>query len=247
MNKRYIPVTVITVLLFTLAAVGYLVPAQSDEPPVRVLFNNKGGKVIFAHETHFLENEPDCASCHHQEAEADTPISCQKCHVRQFNDLFIANHPDEFDETYCIACHHPPATIDKFNHDVHANDYAGEDCQFCHHDWRIEPEPQKCANCHKEFDDGDVINLRDASHARCADCHQDVYDQGSQGCGYCHVRLEAKPEEVETIACVECHEEATDQLIPTTTRAFHGQCQGCHEERQAGPYGEEGCFRCHMN
>lgn len=245
MHRRYFPIAILTGILLIAALAGYLIPARSEGPPVRILLENKGGKVIFGHKTHIAIQNKECASCHHTSVNDETPPSCSSCHVKKFDDAFIASHQNSIDPEYCVSCHHQQASIDKFSHDIHAQDYAADDCQACHHDESIEPEPQACSNCHESRAKEDIPSLKDANHAKCADCHDDFYAQGSQGCKNCHTREPAK-ETPDPQACSDCHSEPADQLIPTTTKAFHGQCMSCHEQQGAGPYGDDSCYRCHM-
>ena len=246
MHKRLIPITILTGILFITALVGYLIPETSEEPPVRVLLENKGGKVIFTHRTHADLQDGDCASCHHTSGTSSSPLKCTTCHVAKFDDAFAASHQDAFDEKQCSTCHHPAAGIGNFSHEKHLEDYVPDDCTACHHDESIESEPQACADCHEKEADGDMPGLKDAAHKKCADCHEDMYAEGIKGCRNCHTRS-TKPVDPDGYqACSSCHAEPVDQLLPTTTNAFHGQCMGCHEKQGAGPFGDDSCGQCHM-
>ena len=77
------------------------------------------------------------------------------------------------------------------------------------------------------------IHTDDAGYAlACADCH--------------HTLDEGETEVSET--CGECHEpESDDEDVPFRKKAFHDQCQGCHEGFGAGPdTGPEACAICHV-
>ncbi|MGL1862129.1 MAG: cytochrome c family protein [Pseudodesulfovibrio sp.] len=246
LQRRYFPIAILTGILFIAALAGYLIPANSEGPPKRVLLENKGGKVVFTHKAHIDIEDQNCVSCHHTSGEVQEPPACATCHVKKFDDAFIADHQDSMDEKQCISCHHPKASIANFSHDNHTEKYVEDDCQSCHHDESIEPEPQACSDCHGKEALKDVPSLKTANHTRCADCHEDMYDEGIKGCQNCHSRdvpTKAKPEPQ---ACSSCHEKPVDLLIPTTTNAFHGKCMGCHEEQEAGPFGDEACYQCHM-
>lgn len=248
MQKRYFPIAILTGILLIASFAGYMYPLETAARPVRVLLPNKGGNVIFTHETHITIQEGQCITCHHTTETNDTPIACRKCHVTTFDETFIVEHPDQFDDKQCESCHHQKASIDNFSHDDHSLDYAYDDCQSCHHDESIEPEPQACSNCHAKDGKEEIPNLKDANHARCANCHEDMYAQGVEGCGFCHVRNDLKTQTPSVQkACSSCHEESVDQLVPTRTAAFHGQCRGCHETMDAGPYRDDACDKCHMN
>lgn len=245
MQRRYFPIAILTGILLIAALAGYFIPARSEGPPVRILLENKGGKVIFTHKAHVTIENDTCVSCHHTSTNDETPPRCSSCHVKKFDDTFIAEHPETIDPEYCGSCHHPEATIERFAHDVHAEDYAAEDCQACHHDESIEPEPQACSDCHESQTSKDIPSLKEANHAKCADCHDDFYEQGINGCANCHTR-KTTTEAPAPQACSSCHDEPIDMLVPTTTKAFHGQCMSCHEQQGAGPFGDDACYRCHM-
>lgn len=245
MHKRYLPITIAAALLFLIALGGYIIPATPDELPVRVLLDNKGGKIILNHTAHADLMDQDCSACHHTTGNSPNPPACADCHAAKFDAAFRAEHQKALPGDQCGTCHHPAASINKFMHDEHADDYAGGDCQACHHDTSIESTPQSCSNCHMDGSNS-VLRLRDAAHARCADCHADLYDKGIKGCATCHERNPVKTGEPEKRACSSCHDTPTDQLVPTTMNAFHAKCMGCHEEQGTGPFGYDACYQCHM-
>lgn len=245
MQRRLFPIAILTGVLLLTAAMGYLIPASSEGPPVRILLENKGGKVIYAHKEHIGIQDNDCASCHHTTSNDETPPACSQCHVKQFDETFVATHQATLPESQCSACHHQKANIEKFSHDDHTEEYSPDYCQACHHDESIEPEPQACSNCHTSEGSDDLISLKQANHTRCADCHEDFYQEGSKGCSNCHTR-ETETKAPEPVACSSCHDNPANQLIPAKTKAFHGKCMGCHEEIGAGPFGDDACYLCHM-
>ncbi len=246
MQKRYLPIAIATGILFVMALIGYLVPAQSDGPPIRILLENKGGKVLFGHQEHVDIEDKNCVTCHHTSGNDQSPATCGSCHARKFDKTFIASHQNDMDEKNCASCHHNPATTDKFSHALHAEDYTDQDCQACHHDASIEPEPQSCSDCHGPEAAKEVPSLKDANHTRCASCHEDMYQQGVTGCRNCHTRQQDTAQKPEYKSCSSCHTTPTNELVPTRSKAFHGQCMGCHEKQEAGPFGDDSCYKCHM-
>jgi len=245
LQKRYLPIVIATGILFLAALGGYLAPTGPDGPPVRVLLENKGGKVILNHAQHIEDQSGQCADCHHTTGDNPNPPACSTCHVAKFDKTFAAEHQKTMDEKLCASCHHAGATIDRFDHDEHADDYANGDCGSCHHSEDIEPEPQACSDCHSNGD-GSLPSLRDAAHARCADCHDDMFKEGTPGCTRCHERKTEPAATAEYRACADCHTVPTDQMIPTTMAAYHAQCMSCHEENGSGPFGDDACYQCHM-
>lgn len=246
MHKRYFPIAILTGLLFIVALAGYLLPATSAELPVRTLHENKGGKVIFNHAAHSETSDQNCGLCHHYTGNDKNPPKCSTCHVKKYDEAFKKNHQDDFDKKLCKSCHHAESTIALFKHEDHIEDYAPDDCQACHHDESIEPEAQACDDCHAGPGDETMPSLEKASHAKCMSCHKDFFDEGSEGCKKCHARNPRKQEINKPRACSTCHEKPVEELLPTTTNAFHVQCQTCHEYQGAGPYGDDACYQCHM-
>lgn len=244
MQKRYLPITIVTGILFLVALGGYLLPINPDGPPVRVLLENKGGKVVFNHTDHVATMDQECASCHHTTGNDPNPPACSDCHAGKFDEIFTVAHQKSIDNKQCSSCHHAGATIENFSHEDHESDYT-DDCTACHHDESIEAEPQSCGNCHMDGSNS-VLSLKAASHKRCADCHEDMYLAGTTGCSNCHVRKQTAAKTAEPQACSSCHDAPADQLVPTSMKAFHGQCMGCHEKNATGPYGDDACYRCHM-
>lgn len=71
-----------------------------------------------------------------------------------------------------------------FSHRAHTEDYGAE-CKECHHEIKEgDQEYKKCSACHKERDQGHVINLKGAFHQQCHDCHRKT--SGPKACGRCH-------------------------------------------------------------
>lgn len=71
-----------------------------------------------------------------------------------------------------------------FNHKSHSEEY-GAKCSDCHHGQASDTtEYKKCRECHKERDQGHIINLKGAFHQQCHDCHRKT--SGPKACGRCH-------------------------------------------------------------
>lgn len=242
LSKKYLAITITTAILLAISVAGYLTPPGKAEIPTRILFDSNGGKIVFSHLKHIDEYGEDCIRCHHKEEGAATPLPCGTCHARKFDQNFAEMHMDSFAEDYCSKCHHPAPANLIFDHELHEDPTDG-DCQACHHGPDIEPEPQACSDCHGQTHSEDMPGLRQAGHARCADCHQDILDD-PKACSTCHARGQEKTEEY--IGCGTCHETETKNLIPPRTGAYHDKCMGCHEENGSGPYKEEECGKCHM-
>ncbi len=264
MQQRYVPILVVFVLSILVAGIGYLAPAEeAEKEPVRILLENEGGKVVFDHKVHAENYNIECVTCHHEmavggdieQAKAEI-LSCGSCHGIDYNEEYIASHTSLFTNDFqCATCHHYQFEIQDWGHDFHSEML---DCTSCHHTEEIEPEPQNCADCHSTgyapIDDP-MPSFKNAVHERCMPCHQDLYDEGLDGCKSCH----SDPTSREKVAageyylnpdqatCKSCHEGVTpNELIPDRITSFHASCMGCHEVEQKGPYKPDQCAQCHQ-
>ncbi|NDV19431.1 cytochrome C [Pseudodesulfovibrio sp. JC047] len=245
------PVIFAAILLLVAATIGYLGSDQTQPMPTRILFENKGGKVVFSHLVHHRDYQIECGRCHHDRpgesiAKPGEALACGSCHPNEFNQEFADNHMDSFpDESYCVRCHHREFDSLIFDHEAH-EEYAS-DCAECHHGTDIEPEPQKCSNCHEDTDENDLISMREAGHTSCANCHEDMFDQGLSSCKSCHTEVDMTEYDGDYSSCESCHEADPRELVLPHMNAFHDQCMSCHEEMGAGPYGPDNCNQCHIS
>ncbi len=263
LNKRFLPIVLLTTVLAVVALAGYLLPEDADTAePVRIAMKNAGGPVVFEHSKH-VEWTDSCQSCHHDMLSgAKEPMACNDCHGLVMTEDFTAAHQQTFSADSCAVCHHYQPGKQDWGHAAHAEDF-GIDCVTCHHaDTDIEPEPSNCADCHEAgaapsknaFEAGVPPTLADAVHNKCASCHGDWFDLKARGCSKCH--FDAVPEgrekkerlhtNMETMTCKACHEQAPDKLIPGRMQAHHASCMGCHSEVGAGPRTQQDCRQCHM-
>lgn len=153
----------------------------------------------------------------------------------------------------CLTCHHLEFTPKDWGHDAHIEEF-GLSCESCHHeDKDIEPEPMNCNECHFE---GAGVTLRDAVHPKCAECHQEWFDEGIESCAQCHDRLDTRKAYKEKGSfkmnptydkCSSCHGDVEpNTLFPNKMQSFHLLCMDCHESRGVGPYKDTQCAQCHI-
>lgn len=262
LNKRFLPIVLLTTVLALVALAGYLLPEEGEAIPARIAMENTGGPVVFEHSKH-MEDVPSCLSCHHDMSHgAAQPVACDSCHGISMDAAFVKAHQKSFDEKTCAVCHHYQPGKQDWGHDKHSMDF-GLECASCHHeDTSIEPEPANCADCHesgaaptgKPAEEGVPPNLADAVHTRCASCHQEWFDLKARGCEKCHFDKAPEGEQpavrkhanMETMSCSVCHEQAPDKLIPGRMQAHHASCMGCHNEIGKGPRTNKDCKQCHM-
>ncbi len=245
--KRLYAICTVTLALLLLAVTGYLIPESRQDVPTRVLLNNKGGNVIFTHAKHAEDYGLACKDCHHDNMPSpQRSIACGECHPASFDKNYLKDHMNMFgDSSACITCHHVEYTGSTFHHDEHLKN-TGDDCQLCHHNSDIEPEPMACSSCHEEVGDKKIPSLAEAAHTRCTQCHSDMFEQRLQGCAHCHEPLKMENYSGAYTKCSACHNEKSETLIMTRMDAYHAQCMKCHRELKKGPYGQDDCFLCHI-
>ena len=72
-----------------------------------------------------------------------------------------------------------------FDHKAHAEKAKGN-CQACHHKDEKGKE-QKCSACHGAKADGKKVELKEAFHKTCKDCHKkDAAKKAPTKCDDCH-------------------------------------------------------------
>lgn len=245
MKNRYAPILIVCGMLVLLIVGGQFAPAPSEELPVRLSMKNKGGQIVFAHAKH-VDYVDDCTKCHHEsETPSANPVPCASCHVAEFDAKFVADHQKNLPPETCVKCHH--AVLGKlkpaYSHADHVSEYSSA-CTDCHHGPDIEAEPGACNQCHGEKAEDSIPSLRDAVHAKCENCHAEMYEKKTKGCTDCHDVLPGSTAETQP-SCNSCHFESDAIPLPTRMDAYHGQCMTCHEKVGAGPYGQKSCKQCH--
>lgn len=246
-RKKYLPISIILILLMIVALSGYLSSADDRETSVRILIDDCGGKVVFSHLAHQNDYKISCVKCHHEKGgEQADYIACGLCHPVAFDKNYIENHKNLFpDKKTCVRCHHLEFFKAGFEHSEHES-YA-DDCTDCHHGSDIEPEPQACKSCHLKAEAENIPNLQGATHDCCMRCHEDIFEKGFKGCSDCHAKKDMMKFKGLYSSCLPCHQvKKIKKLMPTRTDAFHKQCLSCHKELKKGPFGENSCNKCHF-
>jgi len=254
MPRRYVCVVVFSFVMGLVAVFGYLFASPSPREPVRVVFENAGGRVAFDHKRHIVDYKADCAACHH----TGSATKCGECHGVVFDEAFRKNHQATIGSVSdCLTCHHMGYQRTVQAHAVHLPE-TQLSCRSCHHrDKSIEPRPANCANCHTEQAEGNRPALKDAGHRRCERCHQKLAEPRTFGCRACHNVNDnrerwKKNDAVDLTAfsarCTDCHtSKEIKELIPGRMDAFHGSCLPCHEKLGKGPHTKDQCKQCHTN
>ncbi|NCO60458.1 MAG: cytochrome C [Deltaproteobacteria bacterium CG_4_8_14_3_um_filter_51_11] len=97
--------TILVVLLVVGIGAYVAFPQRAPEQPVRILFQNIGGKVLFDHKQHFSSDGYGygCKDCHHDiDKDDERPSACSECHLNEPGDA-----PKRSDALHkqCIECH----------------------------------------------------------------------------------------------------------------------------------------------
>lgn len=92
---------------------------KKPESPIRIMFQNTAGNVLFDHKEHTEGYGLECTDCHHEydDSEGTKPEACSECHM-----------PDDDEES--------PKKSDAFH----------QQCKGCHED--SGSGPVNCSECH---------------------------------------------------------------------------------------------------
>ena len=101
----------LTSLLVGVVAFYYHDTMAPPEEPVRVIYESKGGLVVFDHAAHIARMKNDCTACHHYDGDEEDKENCRDCHIENDIPVMDAYHEkgEDFldDDTYqsCMSCH----------------------------------------------------------------------------------------------------------------------------------------------
>lgn len=98
--KVAILIMVISMVTGIICYASFTPPAP--ENPVRIMFQNKAGKVLFTHYIHTGDYTEDCLDCHHN-LEYDESYNCSECH-EETGDEDMLSRADSMHQT-CMGCH----------------------------------------------------------------------------------------------------------------------------------------------
>lgn len=102
--KKDLKITlVLAIVLLITGIVCYAsFPPPAPEEPVRLMFQNAAGKVLFGHMTHKADYDLSCVDCHHN-IEDDEVYNCSECHEAT-GDEDMPGRADAFHDQ-CKGCH----------------------------------------------------------------------------------------------------------------------------------------------
>lgn len=97
-----VAILIMIILLITgIICYASFAPPATDEP-VRLMFQNKAGKVLFTHSQHIGSYTSDCLDCHHNIYDEET-YNCSDCHEAK-GDEYLPSRTDAF-HYQCKGCH----------------------------------------------------------------------------------------------------------------------------------------------
>ena len=103
-SKRDLKVAIVIMVVSLITGIicyASFTPPKSDNP-VRIMFQNKGGKVLFTHSVHAGEYTSDCLDCHHN-LEDDEVYDCSDCHDPSGDEGLLSRADAMHDQ--CKGCH----------------------------------------------------------------------------------------------------------------------------------------------
>ncbi len=111
LSNRIAVLLLVASLAVGVASFCYYDAKPPPEEPVRVVYNSKGGLVVFDHAAHMARMEDDCTVCHHYDGDEEEKENCRTCHQENDIPIMQAYHQkgEDFqdDDTYqsCMSCH----------------------------------------------------------------------------------------------------------------------------------------------
>lgn len=177
-----------------------------------------------------LHAETMCDKCHPGgNTEVKQPMVCRACHA----DI----HAGQFGRVDCSGCHgFSSFQVDDFDHARARWRITGKhtklDCKACHQGGRFKPIDHACADCHRDFHEGQF------GKRPCERCHvTERWDDVSAS--FTHDRDSVFPlrDAHKRLECEKCH--FTNRFKPLDVR-----CDGCHVDVHRGDRGPD-CADCH--
>lgn len=95
-------------ILLVVGVVSYAAyPTKAPEEPIRIVFKNIAGNVLFGHKEHTSDEGYGlkCTECHHEiEKEGEKPSRCGECHEAEEGEGMGPLRSDAFHKQ-CQGCH----------------------------------------------------------------------------------------------------------------------------------------------
>lgn len=103
-SQRNLIAAVFLMIIFMVTGIVCYAAFTPDKPeiPIRIMFQNKAGKVFYTHSVHAIDYAVDCEECHHLTSEAPE-YNCSECHFAK-GDAIMLSREDAMHGT-CVKCH----------------------------------------------------------------------------------------------------------------------------------------------
>ncbi len=103
-SQRDLKIAIVMMVVFLITGIicyASFTPSAPEEP-IRLMFQNKGGKVLFTHSVHAGNYTGSCQDCHHN-LDYDETYNCSACH-EETGDESMPSRADAM-HSQCIGCH----------------------------------------------------------------------------------------------------------------------------------------------
>lgn len=104
-SQPNLKISIFVMIVFFVGGIVCYAAFSPPDPaePVRLMFQNKAGKVLFGHDNHIYGyGYDDCMECHHN-LEDDEIYNCSECHD-DIGDDYMPKRSDAF-HMQCQGCH----------------------------------------------------------------------------------------------------------------------------------------------
>jgi hypothetical protein len=172
-----------------------------------------------------------CDSCHKNGLFTGANVTCNSCHVKDYQAAKTPDHKAAGFPTNCELCHRPADatfTQGRFDHNQSfrlVGAHATTDCASCHRNGVFRGTPRDCVGCHRQtFEKTTNPNhVTSGFSTDCALCHRPTDPTFGSGGNFNHNSVFQLVGTHSTAACASCHK---NNVFTGTPR----DCIGCHRQ-----------------
>ena len=173
----------------------------------------------------------NCDSCHKNGLFTGANVTCNSCHVKDYQAAKTPDHKAAGFPTNCELCHRPADatfTQGRFDHNQSfrlVGAHATTDCASCHRNGVFRGTPRDCVGCHRQnFEKTTNPNhVTSGFSTDCALCHRPTDPTFGSGGNFNHNSVFQLVGTHSTAACASCHK---NNVFTGTPR----DCIGCHRQ-----------------
>ena len=173
----------------------------------------------------------NCDSCHKNGLFTGANVTCNSCHVKDYQAAKTPDHKAAGFPTNCELCHRPADatfTQGRFDHNQSfrlVGAHATTDCASCHRNGVFRGTPRDCVGCHRQnFEKTTNPNhVTSGFSTDCALCHRPSDPTFGSGGNFNHNSVFQLVGTHSTAACASCHK---NNVFTGTPR----DCIGCHRQ-----------------